>query len=137
MPARHFTLTALALLLALLLALGSASCSQRPGRGGGSGGAVAATPHKDGLYRPSERAELFRSALVEPAERGKGRAYFSIRDSQGLNRGLHDYVGQRLALKGFSVTDKPSEADRIVEIAIVARPLWKPASGRAMPAPPP
>ncbi|MBQ2477296.1 MAG: hypothetical protein II515_08535 [Desulfovibrio sp.] len=121
MPARHFTLTALALLLALLLALGSASCSQRPSRGGGSGGAVAATPQKDGLYRPSERAELFRSALVEPAERGKGRAYFSIRDSQGLNRGLHDYVGQRLALKGFSVTDKPSEADRIVEIAIVAR----------------
>lgn len=121
MPARHFTLTALALLAALLMAFGSASCSQRPGRGGGSGGAVAATPKNDGLYRPSERAELFRSAPVEPAERGKGRAYFSIRDSQNLNRGLHDYVGQRLGLKGFSVTDKPSEADRIVEIAVVAR----------------
>lgn len=121
MSARHFNLTATALLMALLTALGATSCSQRPARQGHSGAAVAATPQGDVMYRPAERAEMFRSAPVEPAERGQGRAYVSIRDGQNLTRGLHDYLGQRLGLKGFSVTDKPSEADRIVEIAVVAR----------------
>jgi len=66
---------------------------------------------------------MIRSATVEPAERGKGTVYFSIRDSLGLGPVLHDLVAQRLALKGFVMTSKPSKADRIVEIALVARGL--------------
>ena len=130
MPERHFTLTALALLLALLTALGPASCSQRPGSGRQSG-AVAATTRGAEAYRPAERSEIIRSAAVEPAERGAGTVYFSIRDGLGLGPVFHDFVAQRLALKGFALTRKPSKADRIVEIAVVARGRASQASAEA------